>query len=321
MPRQQQQSTTGYRNPFRHAPVQPSRIDQGVDYAGRPGDPIYALGPGVVDQVFGGNSGWPGGGWVSYRLTSGPARGQRVFVAEDVAPAVSVGQKVDSSTVVARFNQLGSIETGWAGPLAQGDQTLAWYRNESQKCAGCDPGRYSTLAGVTFSNLLASLGAPAGLLTPGGIRGRNGKIVHAKVTATTPGGVTGVTTAASGTPADCLIRYPSANPLSWIGVTGPSSSCLFSKPQARGLVGGLMIVVLALPVSVVGVGLLAAAGFRRTGVLGKASDAAAVVPGPGQAVSAGLAKAQGRVSRTGDQARRARKPKAEPKPKPKAEGE
>jgi hypothetical protein len=178
---------SGYRNPFRHAHVTPSRIDQGVDYSGRTGEPIYALGEGVVDEVFSSGSGWPGGGWVSYRLTSGPAAGHRVFVAEDVAPQVAVGQKVTADTIVARFNQLGAIETGWAGPISQGDQTLAWFRNESQKCAGCDPGRYSTLAGVTFSNLIASLGGPAGLLTPGGIRGPDQQIIHARVTQTTPG--------------------------------------------------------------------------------------------------------------------------------------
>ena len=60
---------------------------------------------------------WPGGGWITYQLTSGPGAGLVVYVAEDVTPAVQVGERVTASTVVANmYNGGDGIETGWAMP-------------------------------------------------------------------------------------------------------------------------------------------------------------------------------------------------------------
>lgn len=178
-----------YRNPFRRARATGERIDMGVDYSAPPGDPIYAIGPGVVDAVYplGGSSGWPGGGWVSYRLTAGPEAGHRVYVAEDISPTVRAGQSVTSGTVIARFAAgTSGIETGWAGP--NGTQPLAAYLGEANPAG--DPGRYSTVSGVTFSNLIAALGGPAGVVQPGGIRGPGLRIVDVPVSRTSPGGPT-----------------------------------------------------------------------------------------------------------------------------------
>lgn len=177
-----------YRNPFRDARVTAERIDMGVDYAAPQGDPIYAIGPAVVLTVYpaGGGSGWPGGGWVSYRLTAGSNAGQIVYVAEDISPTVLAGQQVTSSTVVARFVAgTSGIETGWASGLGTG--TLAAQQGEIPP-PPTDPGLYSTEAGVTFSNLIASLGGPAGIVSPGGIRGPGGRVVRVPVTRTKPSG-------------------------------------------------------------------------------------------------------------------------------------
>lgn len=313
--KQKQPARSPYKNPFRSARVSPSRIDQGVDYFAPAGDPIYAIGPGVVDQVYHSGSGWPGGGWVSYLLTAGPAKGNRVFVAEDVAPEVHVGQHVNADTIIARFNQSGSIETGWAGPKSLGDQTLAAHLNEWDT-AGGDPGRYSTEAGVTFSNLIASLGGPAGHLTPGGIRGPNQRIVNVPVTQTTPANPdTGAGSAGPGGGADCAIGWQGVSvPL--IGSVG--SFCLLRKSQARALVGGALLGaagLAALPILAVAVvavtgrgGKLGQYGGSVLQVTGGAAAAAGAPELGAPLAAAGSAVKSGNVSgRAGRYAQRARK--------------
>ena len=79
-----------YANPLRSVNgLNPERIDQGVDYSGF--GPIYAIGDGVVLSTA--NSGWPGGTFIAYRLTDGPANGLVVYAAEDINPAGRVGQQ------------------------------------------------------------------------------------------------------------------------------------------------------------------------------------------------------------------------------------
>lgn len=106
-------------NPFRYA-VAPSLsfagVDQGVDFTGA--GEIYALGDGIVTRVMQSGSGWPGqGAVVNYKITSGPAAGQFVYVAEDFAPAVQLGQRVKKGDVIGHATGSGQapgIEMGWA---------------------------------------------------------------------------------------------------------------------------------------------------------------------------------------------------------------
>jgi len=104
-----------YVNPLRSVSgLVPERIDEGVDFGGS--GPVYALGDAIVTNA-GENAGWPGGGWITYQLTDGPAQGLMVYLAEDVTPTVQVGQHVTPSTVIANmFNGGDGIETGWAQP-------------------------------------------------------------------------------------------------------------------------------------------------------------------------------------------------------------
>ena len=85
-------SSAGYVNPFAHAQVTPSRIDQGVDYSGT--GPIDALGPGRVTLVSTTDTGWGNGnGWISYQLTGGAYAGDYIYVAEGITPTVHQGQR------------------------------------------------------------------------------------------------------------------------------------------------------------------------------------------------------------------------------------
>lgn len=129
------------------------RIDQGVDYRGN--GPILALGNGVVLSTS--NSGWPGGTFIAYRLSDGPGAGLVVYAAEDIDPSVTVGESVSAGTVLGTvYEGPDGIETGWADQSGDGT-TMA--RN-----AGQFSGSNSTAFGANFSQLLASLGAPPGVL-------------------------------------------------------------------------------------------------------------------------------------------------------------
>jgi len=143
-----------YANPLRAiANLNPERVDQGVDYSGY--GPIYAIGDGVVLSTV--NSGWPGGTFIAYRLTDGPAAGLVVYAAEDIQPLVSVGQTVTPNTVLGTmYEGPDGIETGWADPSALGETMAMAYGQFS--------GANSTAFGANFSQLLAALGAPPGIL-------------------------------------------------------------------------------------------------------------------------------------------------------------
>ncbi|HTW99370.1 MAG TPA: hypothetical protein VMD59_11365 [Acidimicrobiales bacterium] len=143
----------GYADPLRAiSGLAPSRIDQGVDYCGY--GPIYAMGDGTVLSTY--NGGWPGGTFITYELTSGPAAGLVVYAAEDINPAVSVGESVTSDTVIGTvYEGPTCIETGWADG-GEGD-TMAMVADQFY-------GANSTAFGLNYSELLQSLGAPGGVM-------------------------------------------------------------------------------------------------------------------------------------------------------------
>ena len=145
-----------YRNPLRDViGLIPERIDMGVDFGGS--GPVYALGNAVITNATGTSAGWPGGGWITYRLTDGPAAGLSVYVAEDVRPSVQVGQEVTSATVIATmFNGGAGIETGWAQPDgASAESQLP----EAGSVGGGGP--FPTEVGLNFEELLRVLGVSA----------------------------------------------------------------------------------------------------------------------------------------------------------------
>jgi hypothetical protein len=146
-------SNTGYVNPFAHAQVTPSRIDQGVDYSGT--GPIDAIGPGRVVLVSTNDTGWGNGnGWISYQLTAGPYAGDYIYIAEGITPTVHQGEIISAGWPIGELNAH-SIEIGFA--LGQDDLALA----HTVYHEGAD-----TAAGRTMNTLLTSLGAPGGHQDP-----------------------------------------------------------------------------------------------------------------------------------------------------------
>jgi hypothetical protein len=146
-----------YCNPFRAVPnLNPERIDQGVDYGGA--GSIYAMGPGIID-VFQNrtDAGWPGGTFVSYKLSAGPASGRTIYLAEniDLDPALHSGSFVYSGTVLGTLvNASPDSESGW------GVQGASYTAEHSCYVEGC-----TTALGNNFNQLLVCLSAPSGIPT------------------------------------------------------------------------------------------------------------------------------------------------------------
>jgi murein DD-endopeptidase MepM/ murein hydrolase activator NlpD len=149
-------ASSAYRNPLRSVgDLVMERVDQGVDFGGA--GPVYALGDAVITSATADSSGWPGGGWITYRLTDGPDAGLTVYLAEDVTPTVQVGQTVTSSTVIANmFNGGDGIETGWA---TSDGSTAESQMPQAGGISGGGP--FPTMVGLSFEAVLESLGVPA----------------------------------------------------------------------------------------------------------------------------------------------------------------
>ena len=146
----------GYQNPLRDVSgLVPERVDMGVDFGGS--GQVYALGDAVITNATGTSGGWPGGGWITYKLTDGPDAGLTVYLAEDVSPVVQVGQHVSSATVIANmFAGSDGIETGWAQQSGlSAESQLA----EAGGVGGNGP--FPTRIGLSFEELLQSVGVPA----------------------------------------------------------------------------------------------------------------------------------------------------------------
>ena len=148
-------ATTVYLNPLRKVSgLLAERIDMGADFGGS--GPVYAIGDAVITNAIGDSAGWPGGGWITYRLTDGPAKGLVVFLAEDVKPSVQAGQHVTPNTVIANmFNGGAGIETGWAMPDSSSAESQL---PEAGGISGQGP--FPTAVGINFDQMLHALGVP-----------------------------------------------------------------------------------------------------------------------------------------------------------------
>ncbi len=146
-----------YCDPFRSiTKLRAERIDQGVDYGGA--GPIYAIGPGTIDLYRNRtDSGWPGGTFMSYKITAGPAAGKVVYLAEniDLNPKLKSGSYVFNGTVLGTLvNASPDSEIGW------GVAGAGYTAEHSCYVEGC-----STPLGFNFNALLVCLKTPSGKST------------------------------------------------------------------------------------------------------------------------------------------------------------
>jgi hypothetical protein len=139
-----------YVNPFASDTVTVGRTDMGVDICLAAGQPIDALGDGVIAGIL--PNWYAGQPYLYYELTDGPDAGRYVYVAEQVTPRVAVGTIVHAGDVIGRYARHGScLETGWS--LADGETQA------QASPAGYTEGS-ATAPGVSFARLLLSLGVP-----------------------------------------------------------------------------------------------------------------------------------------------------------------
>lgn len=155
----------GYVNPLAHIQnLRPERIDMGVDYAGQ--GTLVAIGDGQIIAIH--NSGWPNGTFIEEKLTNGQYAGKDWYYAEDITPTVRPGQTVAAGQPIGHmFEGPDGIETGWS--VGNGGATLAETLDQIPPTG--DPGGWSSAAGASASRLLQSLGAPPGIMQPGGPHG------------------------------------------------------------------------------------------------------------------------------------------------------
>jgi hypothetical protein len=158
-------TTAGSTDPLAHIQnLVPERIDMGVDYSGT--GTIVAIGPGQITNLY--NSGWPNGVFIEERFSAGQYAGKYWYYAEDIKPTATVGEQVAAGTPIGQmFNGGSGIETGWS--TGEHGNTLA--ASLGQISLTGDPGGCSSASGASASRLLASLGAPAGVMQPGGPHG------------------------------------------------------------------------------------------------------------------------------------------------------
>jgi hypothetical protein len=160
-----------YVNPLGPGAV-PSRIDMGVDYTGSFN--VFALGKGQIMNVY---SGWPGGVFISEKLADGQYAGALWYAAEHINPAVKVGQQVTAGQKIG-FAPGGYPWTEFGFANSPSGQTMA--AAAGQQNPHGDPGAFTTAYGVLASNLIASLGGPAGIPS-GAVHGKVGGVVPSAV--------------------------------------------------------------------------------------------------------------------------------------------
>jgi hypothetical protein len=153
-----------YVNPFsRASALVPERIDMGVDYSGR--GSIIALGDAKITYATPEDPGWAycgAAGAVTLQLIDGPDRGRDIYITEGIAPTVPAGVTVTAGQKIAEFAGTGCIEIGWSA-IPDGVEPEAAALGQEARGPNEDPGEHRTYCGNSMSELLASLGAPAGL--------------------------------------------------------------------------------------------------------------------------------------------------------------
>lgn len=148
-------ATGGYVFPYGPGLSQ-GRTDQGTDWTGA-GD-IAAIGNARVTESTTSNSGWPGGGFILYQLTDGPKAGAYIYLAENIQPEVSGGQKVRAGQIIAHARGASPwTESGWA--TSSGGTLAAAQGNTG------DSSHNNAPAGIDFTNFI--MGLKHGILTGG----------------------------------------------------------------------------------------------------------------------------------------------------------
>jgi hypothetical protein len=138
---------TGYVNPLGGDRYFTDRTDMGVDFCLTPGEPVRALGDGVVVGIA---PNWfrhqP---YLWYQLLDGPAAGRYVYVAEQIRGLARIGTLLSAGQPLGYYKKSGTcIEMGWSAASGATWAQITTGYHEAQ----------ITRAGVSFARFLRSLG-------------------------------------------------------------------------------------------------------------------------------------------------------------------
>ena len=156
---------TGYVDPLGGDQYTIGRTDMGVDFCLVRGEPVRAMGDGIVVGI---SPDWfrhqP---YIWYQVLDGPYAGRYVYVAEQITRLVHVGTQLSAGQPLAYYKKSGTcLETGWS---AADGSTLA------QATTGYTEGQV-TGSGVSFAHFLSSVGVQGPFeLTPTRIKHRHPK--------------------------------------------------------------------------------------------------------------------------------------------------
>ena len=140
---------SGYVNPLAGQQWTDARTDQGVDYQPVAPEPVRAIGDGTV--VFSSTAtGWPGGGFISYKLKSGRAAGHVVYVAEHLSGLAPAGSTVRAGETIATAWP-GYPWTDWGWATCSGDLPAVQYNGA--------PDGTPMAGGLAFARFMRNLGA------------------------------------------------------------------------------------------------------------------------------------------------------------------
>ena len=141
------QAASGYTSPFSTPDYYVGRTDMGVDVCLTAGDPIRAVGNGVVIGIQ--KNWYAKQPYIWYELTSGPDAGSYVYVAEQITHLAALGQTLSGGQTIATYASKGScIETGWATADGTTMATATTGYTEGQV----------TASGISFAKFLIGLG-------------------------------------------------------------------------------------------------------------------------------------------------------------------
>lgn len=156
---------TGYVDPLGGDQYITGRTDMGVDFCLARGEPVRAIGDGIVVGI---SPDWfRHQAYIWYQVLDGPYAGRYVYVAEQITRLAHVGTQLSAGQPLAYYKKSGTcLETGWS---AADGSTLA------QATTGYTEGQV-TRSGVSFAHFLSSLGIQGPFeLTPTPIKHKHPK--------------------------------------------------------------------------------------------------------------------------------------------------
>ena len=154
-----------YVNPFKGQSWGLSRIDMGIDLMPNRQEPVVAIGNA---KILGSSmkSGWPGGGFIWYRLLDGDHAGNVIYVGEHLSSLLPAGTRVHAGQPIA-VALPGSPWTEWGWATKYGNpRAYPCYKEGMQTNSGEEMARFLRSLGVKG----AARGLAAGPNRPSGPR-------------------------------------------------------------------------------------------------------------------------------------------------------